>query len=67
MKKTLNIRLKNLPNEHYHIDDIYNNIGIVYRCLNYYDIALDYFNKSLKIYEKILFAKHPSIASIYKK
>jgi tetratricopeptide (TPR) repeat protein len=60
------IRLKHLPNGHCDIGDTYNNIGAVHRCLGHYDLALDYFNHSLEIYEKFLFSQHPSIASIYK-
>ncbi|CAF0746414.1 unnamed protein product [Rotaria sordida] len=40
------IRLKYLPNEHFDIGDVYNNIGAVHRYLGHYDLALNYFNRS---------------------
>ncbi|CAM4821668.1 unnamed protein product, partial [Rotaria magnacalcarata] len=40
--------------------------GIVHRCLGHYDLALDHYNRSLKIKLKSLPAQHPDIASTYR-
>ncbi len=40
-----------------------NNIGIVYRKLNKYDKALDYYNKALEIRRKTLPSDHNDIAN----
>jgi len=60
------IRLKHLSNVHCNIDDIYNNIGAVYRSFYHYDLPLDYFNRSIEIYNKSLSSSHLSVPSTCK-
>ena len=63
--KALAIYEKVLGVEHSNTATSYNNIGIVYYCLDDYDKALEYFNKALAIYEKILGVEHADTAHSY--
>ncbi|CAM4835114.1 unnamed protein product [Rotaria magnacalcarata] len=57
---------KHLPPDHPDLGISYNNIGITHHCLGHYDLALDHYNRSLKIKLKSLPSQHRSIASTCK-
>ncbi|CAF3017412.1 unnamed protein product [Rotaria socialis] len=44
----------------------YNNIGIVHHCLGHYGLALNHYNRSLKIRLKSLPGQHSDIAMAYR-
>ena len=53
-QNSLKIRLDALGKFHIDVAKSYNNLGAVYLSLGKYDIAIDYFNESLKIKTKTL-------------
>lgn len=55
--KALNIHIKLFGEEHHHVAESYNNIGLIYLSLNNYSKALKYYEKALKIWLKILKGK----------
>lgn len=63
--KTLIIRQKYLPSDHFDLRQSDNNIGnIYYHRDHHYHLALEHLNLSLKISKKSLSLQHPDTASI---
>ena len=46
-------------------DRLYNNIGRIYDSQSDYAKSLEYYNKSLSIYESVLGPDHPDVATLY--
>lgn len=65
-KTALNIYEKYLPNDHPDMGSIYDNIGLIYRCLGHFNLALDYHKQSLEIRKKSLPWNHSLIALTYR-
>jgi tetratricopeptide (TPR) repeat protein len=61
----LEIRKELLGEKHTTVARDYNNIGVVYDIKNEYDLALQYYFKSLEINKELLGEKHADIASFY--
>ncbi|CAF4570658.1 unnamed protein product [Rotaria socialis] len=61
-QKSLMIRQKHLPTDHPDIGSSVHCIAGIYLCLNYPDLALQYYNKALEIYQKSLPSQHQDIA-----
>lgn len=59
--KALSIRREKLPEEHELIAATYNDLGLVYTSIDP-EIALDYYDRALAVYEKLHDANHPKIA-----
>lgn len=59
--KALSIRSEQLPEEHELIAATYNDLGLVYTSIDP-EIALDYYDRALAVYEKLHDANHPKIA-----
>jgi tetratricopeptide (TPR) repeat protein len=55
---------KYLPPDHFQISKSYCNIAGTYKQLGHYDLALEYYNLSLKILEKYFSTDHTNVAKI---
>jgi tetratricopeptide (TPR) repeat protein len=62
---SLALNEKFLPSDHYSLAESHNNIGIVYKCLGLFDLALEHYDRSLFISLRSLPPEHHSIARIY--
>ncbi|CAM4848554.1 unnamed protein product [Rotaria magnacalcarata] len=64
-QKSLMIRQKLLPADHSDIGSSIHCIASIYLCMNYPDLALQYYHKALEIYQKSLPSQHQDIAMIH--
>lgn len=61
----LDLRLKDATRKSSFVSSSYFNLGVCFYCLGDYPKALEYYEKSLEISEKILGEDHPSTSSSY--
>ena len=66
-KKTgkLNIQKKIAGPDHLNVAKAYDNIAITYKYLSDYDKALEWSQKAMTIFEKLLDENHPALATYY--
>jgi len=64
-EQALEIRKKELPEDHPNLATSYNNVGVSYGDLGDHKTALEYLLKALEIRKKVLPADHPDLATSY--
>ncbi|RUM58030.1 MAG: tetratricopeptide repeat protein [Persephonella sp.] len=58
--KALKIRKKELDENHPHLANSYNNLGLLYKDEGDYEKAEEFYLKALRIVEKVLGENHPN-------
>ncbi len=56
---------KLLPSDHHSLAETHNNIGIAYKCLGQFDLALEHYDRALSISLRSFPCEHRNIAIIY--
>ena len=64
-KKTLEIRINTLGDDHLGVVNSYNNLGVAYNSLGDYNKAIEYHEKALEIRINTLGENHPDVADSY--